>query len=124
MVLFTVEVVCNFEDYHPVCPNGDIVFINSADYGRMQIGRCVSSIGCSGDVLPILDKLCSGRQRCTLRIPNADMNAVVSCDHDMTKYLEATHECLRGRSLIYTFHFTCLPIMKWLYVFTYISNRN
>ena len=94
--LFIAEDVCKFEEFHPVCPNGDIVQIITAEYGRMQIGRCVSSIGCSGNVLSILDKVCSGRQQCTLSIPHAELDASVSCEDELTMYLAATYECLRG----------------------------
>ena len=51
--------------------------VTNATYGRMRIGRCVDAnlghLGCQGDVLGVVDRHCSGRQRCELRVSHPDM---------------------------------------------------
>jgi len=55
-------------------------------------------IGCSSDVIDILDRHCSGRRECKLRIPDPDMDSTKPCLGDLTRYLEATYDCIPGKS--------------------------
>ena len=37
------EEICNNEDFFPQCEDGKTLEIVNANYGRMQIGRCVQA---------------------------------------------------------------------------------
>ena len=53
------------EVFTPQCPEYDVIRIEQARYGRMRLGRCVTTdfgyVGCSADVKNIMESLCSGR---------------------------------------------------------------
>jgi len=85
--------------------------MNRAIYGRMQLGRCLQKeshelhlingkdprfIGCSTDVLPILDRRCSGRHMCDVLGSDAELQKDQPCHHGLNLYLEANFECLTG----------------------------
>jgi len=74
-----------------------------AEYGRMRIGRCVEDalgfLGCSSNVLSLADRKCSGRQSCTISIPDKDFDSTRPCNKEVKVYLEASYVCKRG---IYT----------------------
>lgn len=76
--------------------------MTSASYGRMRAGRCIGVeygfVGCYSDVLPQLDQACSGRQTCEYTIRKL-MDIAQPCPRDLTSYLEATHTCLKGKSV-------------------------
>ena len=90
--------------------------MKKAIYGRMNIGRCVSSkeiavfgqdqnnkgfLGCSSDVLPLMDLKCSTRNRCEVRIPDNDLEETMPCYPGLKMYLEADYECVTGNALFY-----------------------
>jgi hypothetical protein len=74
--------------------------MQSAFYGRMRLNRCVKVdfgyIGCKADVLYIMDRKCSGRQECEVRIPDTDLDATRPCIGDLTHYLDASYLCISG----------------------------
>ena len=53
------------------CNSDEAVVIQTALYGRMNIGRCVTrnygNIGCAIEVKSLLDEKCSGRHSCEVR---------------------------------------------------------
>jgi len=87
--------------------------MKSATYGRMRIGRCISStginardpevlkdpryLGCSMNILDILDRKCSGKIECEIRVIDMALeNIVPPCYPDLTVYLEVSYECING----------------------------
>lgn len=78
-----------------------MIVIRSARYGRMKIGRCVSAdlgyVGCSADVLDLVDALCSGRRSCAVPVPHQALAARSACMHELKLYLEVSYSCLKGR---------------------------
>ena len=74
--------------------------MTEARYGRMALSRCVRTdfgfLGCFADVLAPMDKRCSGRQNCKVRIPDAVLDNSEPCLGDLTRYLEADYSCLTG----------------------------
>ena len=52
---------CQNEQFSGVCGENEVVIIESARYGRMQIGRCVKTdfgfIGCFNDILHVSIRL-------------------------------------------------------------------
>lgn len=90
---------CQFDAFNVTCPPGQVIVIDDAQYGRLRIGRCVSRdygfLGCTADVIDVLDRTCSGRRRCKLPVPHI-RQLVQPCPKDLTSYLEASYHCQTG----------------------------
>jgi len=52
--------------------------------------------GCSTDVIGLLDSKCSGRKRCQVRIPDADLERTEPCLSHLKMFLEVTYTCMEG----------------------------
>jgi len=81
-------------------------------YGRRHVGKCISAddvysdfadnplyLGCSANVLHLLDAKCSGRQQCQVRIPDAELEQTKPCLKDLKLFLEVRHHCVEGNAL-------------------------
>jgi hypothetical protein len=82
-----------------MCSPWEVVVMETAVYGRMQLGKCVESemdIGCKADVIDVLDRACSGRSTCDVRVPNAELDMSRPCMKDLRVYLEASYKCVAG----------------------------
>lgn len=94
---------CNMENFNVTCAMDEVILIHSAKYGRMNIGRCVTAaygyVGCSADVLPHLDRKCSGRRRCHFVVPDPAIYELRPCPEDLTSYLEVVYDCVKGQLL-------------------------
>ncbi len=69
----------------------------------MSVYRCVKKdlgyVGCSSDILPAMDKMCSGSHSCDFRIPDLDVmvdRSETPCLEELKSYLEASHTCVKG----------------------------
>ena len=54
---------CQFDEFEASCERDEVIIVETAQYGRMRSGRCISGegyIGCSADVRVYLDGHCSG----------------------------------------------------------------
>jgi len=88
----------------------EVIVMTSARWGRMKTGRCLDIhpnllathgkdplfLGCSEDVLSIMDRKCSGRASCDVRIPDPVLDEIKPCYRDQTRYLEASYVCVKG----------------------------
>ena len=76
-----------------------------ARYGRMKLGRCVKQdlgeLGCHADVTELMDDVCSGRQSCSVVVPNPDLDRHKTCSSELTSYLEASYTCKRGLKITF-----------------------
>jgi len=90
--------------------------MKSATYGRMRIGRCVTAkeisdlqrfanlehtksyLGCSADVLPILDRKCSGNKDCEVRLSDISAEDITPCLSGLVVYLEVSYSCISGKN--------------------------
>lgn len=74
-----------------------------AVYGRMKIGKCLKTdfyLGCSVNVLQYTDKMCSGRNGCSVPVFNSEMSEQAECLYaDLPGYLEADYSCEKGNYL-------------------------
>ncbi|KAK2140096.1 hypothetical protein LSH36_1487g00161 [Paralvinella palmiformis] len=66
----------------------------------MDVGRCIKKkddfLGCSNDVLSLLDQWCSGRQQCQFFVTNDDLEeANTNCLEILIKYLKIEYSCLK-----------------------------
>ena len=55
---------------------------------------------CSADVLDIADRMCSGRHRCEIPIPNEDFERTRPCYRELKSHLEASYACVKGLSSV------------------------
>ena len=67
--------------------------------------------GCSTDVIGLLDAKCSGRKRCRVRIPDADLERTEPCLSHLKMFLEVSYTCMEGS-------------YKTLYSYTYLKKYN
>ena len=101
-----VKEYCLWETFNASCPEGHVIIMTSARYGRMKLGRCLSTdyyVGCEADVRDRVDARCSGRQNCSIKIPDPDLFKVQTCRRDLNAYLEASYECMQGRYQVVIF---------------------
>ncbi len=81
------------------CRQNEVILVDRAEYGRMQEGRCTTSsvaIGCKTDVLPLIDRMCSGRRQCHITVPSRELNTLNECSNEFANYLEVDYHCLKG----------------------------
>ena len=91
---------CEAETFRPECAADAVIRIGVAMYGRQQTSKCVYTnygfVGCVDDVRDRLDGLCSGRRRCEVRLPDADLDLRSSCPADLKTYLNVSYKCVKG----------------------------
>jgi len=91
---------CQFDEFSASCEEDEVIIVETAQYGRMRSGRCISGegyIGCSADVRVYLDGQCSGRRQCAVSVASLT-DVVQPCRRDFTSYLEASYTCMKGTS--------------------------
>jgi len=95
---------CELQTLNARCRHGnEVVVMETALYGRMRLGSCVVAdlgfVGCSTNVLSVLDARCSGRRHCTVRVPDQDLAAIrpQPCLTELKSYLEASYRCQKGQ---------------------------
>jgi len=94
---------CDWETFNVSCQADELIAVGRARYGRMTLGRCMTtnygSIGCGADVTAYLDSRCSGRRACAVNVitlSQLPLQTDKPCPPDFKYYLEATYECLKG----------------------------
>lgn len=106
MTLYLTEPVeyCQSEHFEASCPEGSIILMRTAEYGRMNYGRCITSNygnDCSVNVIFYFDQKCSGRQSCKVYVGDPVLHKMQPCSKDLNTYLEASYECIPGRWYFY-----------------------
>ena len=99
--LALTEEICNAEDFQPSCRRNEVIFMESAVYGRMSIGRCVKNdyghLGCHNDVLSRFDSECSGKQSCELEVTTTLRRDVPgACGPAIFGYAQVSYKCQEG----------------------------
>src|SRR6218665_875946 len=114
------EDICIFETFQPRCLKNEVILMKSATYGRMRIGRCVTAkeifnlqranledtnsyLGCSVDILPILDRKCSGNKDCEVRLSDISAEDITPCLSGLVVYLEVSYSCISGKNGCFCF---------------------
>lgn len=106
------------EPFQPRCLKTAVPLMKSATYGRMRIGRCITAkeveaqrlavgddpryLGCSETVLSILDRKCSGKTECDVRVIDMALEDVEPCFPGLSGYLEVSYDCISSRQLYLT----------------------
>ena len=110
---------CQSEYFSVNCSGvSDVVLMESARYGRMRAGRCVSGygkLGCYTDVLWYLDRRCSGRRHCRLYVADPVLHHVDVCHSDLTSYLEAKYSCVTGMPVVIFYSSSFLFISDFIF---------
>jgi len=102
-----LEEFCQLETFEPECWKNEVIVIDKAIYGRHRVGKCITAdeaamrpeerfFGCSTDVIGLLDAKCSGRKRCQVRIPDADLERTEPCLSHLKMFLEVSYTCMEG----------------------------
>lgn len=102
--------VCHLETFNASCPHGSVIMMTSARYGRMRVGRCLSTsyfVGCYANVLPYADAKCSGRRSCAIRVLDPELVQFQPCRKDLMAYLEASYKCIPGKNLFLFLSLAC-----------------
>ena len=58
---------CQWDIFNAICGEGEVIVMRTARYGRMKLGKCLTTdyfVGCSADVLSHVDS------RLVLKIPD------------------------------------------------------
>ena len=74
--------------------------MRAARVGRLWLGKCIKQdrghIGCSRDVLTLVDSKCSGKRECD--VPVIDVtNGLTECPDDLKGFLVAEFDCVPGK---------------------------
>jgi len=100
-VCLDAEEYCLPEVFHAECAVGEVVVMEKAKFGRMELGRCVTrnygNIGCAVDVLSTLDDACSGHRACDLSVSDSALVRTKPCPKDFAAYLDAVYRCVPGK---------------------------
>lgn len=97
--------MCYFSAFRARCPEGQVVIMKNALYGRMKPNVCYEEgskggevTDCTSDVLHIADEMCSGAQHCTIQIPNEAFEKAMPCL--IKGYFDGSYGCLSGMALL------------------------
>jgi len=106
------EYCTNDDPFEASCLKNEVIVMTSAIYGRMRIGRCLEDeegellrrnvddpkyLRCSDNVLELMDKKCSGQNRCEVRLnSDSDFRKFKPCHSALKLYLEASYRCITG----------------------------
>lgn len=94
--------VCDEEQFQPSCLRDEVLLVNAARFGRMQLGHCGTEdfgfLGCHKDVLQIVDGICSGQRECSIFVSgkNEDLMRDSPCNRNLVSYLEVDYNCIKG----------------------------
>ena len=105
--------VCMGEERRLSCRQNEIIVMASAEYGRMDVGRCIPKendfMGCRNNILHLIDRWCSGRRECNIKVPNPDLEREnTECLEVLRTYLHASYTCLRGYISSFISNLYCL----------------
>ena len=92
------KVYCLTESFIAQCLPQEMIIIESAVFGRMQVGRCVAKnyghLGCSVDVMSYLDAACSGLNSCEFSVSDPALVRTRPCPPDLQDLVLVTYKTL------------------------------
>ena len=103
MYISDKQEICNAETFEGRCPESSAIIMESALFGQMRLGKCIEIdlgyLGCQGDVLYLADRWCSGRQECSIFVPNDDLKAAsMECNiKGLAPYMEVDYSCVTSK---------------------------
>ncbi len=103
MYFIELEDVCDAETFDKTCHLDQVLVIQSAKYGRMSLGTCITTgyghVGCYKDVTDLVSRRCAGKQSCSMFVTRSDQELIedYSCDKDLVSYMEIDTNCQSGK---------------------------
>ena len=96
------EEFCDYESFEAQCLTGEHMEILIAEYGHMEIGKCIKNdfgyLGCKADVTSILERRCNGKRQCELEMNDQELRATQPCTVvGITLYLKVSYVCFKGK---------------------------
>ena len=107
-----IEEYClSTESFEAKCLKNEVIVMTHAVYGRMRMGRCLANepskllaafgddptfLGCSANILGLMERKCSGLNQCEVRGTDNDLQALKPCYESLKLYLEASYKCATG----------------------------
>ncbi len=130
-----IQETCNIETFERSCGSDEVLVVNSAKFGRMALGTCITKgygeVGCYKDVTDILSGRCAGKQACSMMVWKNDDEFMESypCDSELPPYLETDTICQPGKYIKQSSHFMPLLVykpagIKWLKATKWQSDIN
>ena len=102
--------MCISEQLDIKCQSGEVIFLDTAQYGRMDTGKCLApksqNMGCENDVLHLVDHLCSGLLSCKFSPYQELQKTKMSWCGDLISYFRVGYSCTQGKKT---------HIMCWFY---------
>ena len=90
---------CDYETFRAQCNSGQIIMMQSAVFGHMEVGKCIKTdigfLGCKANVIDLLDERCSGKQQCELRVDDESLREFQPCVDGIELYLDAQFTCIK-----------------------------
>ena len=100
-IFVDLEEFCHLDIFNASCSSSnDVIMMETALYGRMRVGRCLTTsyyVGCYADVLPVMDSICSGQRTCTIKTLDTELVKFHPCRKDLMPYLEAQYKCISSK---------------------------
>ena len=104
-----MEEFCNSEIFHPKCRQHEVIYIESAVYGRKDFGKCLKKeglasskymddpgfIGCYSDVRDVIQVECAGKQSCKIHV--VGIEADTKCLNFLKNHLIVDYSCVKGK---------------------------
>ena len=102
LIFFSADEYCQSDMFEPACGSDEVIVMQTAQYGRIQLGKCLTEnfgfMDCKSDVISVLDRKCSGKRQCSVKVEDSVFPAVPACHKDLKSYLAASYSCIRGES--------------------------
>ena len=93
--------VCHMEVFSGECTHDHIIYMESALYGLLHIGRCWPdtnpSIGCMNNIIGYFDQKCSGKRRCSVETMDKYLGKLnTNCPRHIAPFIEVSYICIQG----------------------------
>ncbi len=105
-----IDEVCDGGTYEKRCRDGEVILVQSAKYGRMALGNCITKdygqLGCYKDVTDIFKSKCAGKKSCSMFITKNDEELIEgypACGAELFPYLEIDSSCQAGKPQYFVF---------------------
>ena len=108
---------CKYDFFRPTCDDSHVIVIHAARFGRMRVGRCVTSndVGCQADVTNTLWRECAGARSCEVSGSDQRLLRERPCPADVSEYLEVDYSCREGMHSYKTPYTTTYSTRKMLH---------
>ena len=107
------------EYFNPQCQPEEVIIMESAKYGRMNVGKCIDSdreLGCYADVIDTFDNMCSFKKSCSVQVGSNDFESKSTCWDESLQYLEAAYVCRKGKNMLCSINYVVNALVYFFYI--------